>query len=217
MPETTGNTRLPRILIVDPHDLVREGVMKILSDQPGETLFGEAGSIREALELVRDQEWDLAVLDFWGFKNGMELLKGLKNIRAKLPVLILSEYPEDQFAHQALKAGASGYVPKNCRRSELVSAVNKVMSGGTYIGQSTKERLIFNTGPGSDRPPHEALSSREFEVLRLIASGKTVGQIAEVLSLTDSTISTYRGRILDKMGMRTNAELTRYAIQNKLV
>jgi two-component system invasion response regulator UvrY len=132
-------------------------------------------------------------------------------------VLILSMHSEEQFARRALKAGASGYITKDSPRAELVKAVNKVMSGGRYISATVAEKLIFDLAVGTGRPTHEALSDREFEVLRLIASDKTVGEIAAMLSLSDSTISTYRGRILEKMGMKTNAELTQYAIHNKLV
>jgi two-component system invasion response regulator UvrY len=132
-------------------------------------------------------------------------------------VLILSMHSEEQFARRALKAGASGYITKDSPRAELVKAVSKVMSGGRYISATVAEKLVFDFATDVDRPPYEALSDREFEVLRLIASGKTVGEIAAMLSLSDSTISTYRARILEKMGMKTNAELTHYAIQNKLV
>ena len=126
-------------------------------------------------------------------------------------------HSEEQFARRALKAGASGYITKDSPRAELVKAVNKVMSGGTYVSPALAEKLIIYLREGIDRTPHEALSDREFEVLRLIASGKTVSEVASILSLSDSTISTYRGRILEKMGMKTNAELTHYAIQKKLV
>ena len=168
--------------------------------------------------MVRQQDWDVVVLDIsLGGRSGLEVLKELKQIRPRLPVLILSMHSEEQFARRALKGGASGYITKDSPRAELVKAVNKVMSGGRYISATVAEKLIFDFAMGSGHPPHEALSDREFEVLRLIASGKTVSEIATMLSLSDSTISTYRARILEKMGMRTNAELTHYAIQNQLV
>jgi DNA-binding NarL/FixJ family response regulator len=210
--------QVSRVLIIDAHEVVRDGVKKILDEQPGATAFGEAGTVPEALRLVREQDWDVAVVDpQLEDRSGMEVLKELKQIRPHLPVLILSMHSEEQFARRALKAGASGYITKDSTRSELVKAVNKVMSGGRYISATVAEEFIFDLDAGSGRPPHEALSDREFEVLRLIASGKTISEIATTLSLSNSTISTYRGRILEKMGMKTNAELTHYTIQNKLV
>jgi len=209
--------QVAKILIVDAHEVVRDGVKKILAEQPGATAFGEAGTVAEALRLVREQDWDVAVLDpHLSNRSGMEVLRAFKQIRPHLPVLVLSMNPEEQSARRALKAGASGYISKDCPRAELVKAVNKVMSGGRYISATVAEEFIFDLDTGSGRPPHEVLSDREFEVLRLIASGKTVREIASMLSLSDSTISTYRGRILEKMGMKTNAALTHYAIQNKL-
>jgi len=138
-------------------------------------------------------------------------------LRPRLPVLILSMHTEVQFARRAFKAGASGYITKDSPRSELLKAINKVIDAGTYVAPTLFEKLVVDISRATEHPPHEALSDREFEVMRLIASGKTVGEIAGLLSLSDSTISTYRSRILDKMGMRTNAELTHYAIQSKLV
>jgi two-component system invasion response regulator UvrY len=210
--------QVAKILVIDAHEVVRDGVKKILSKQPGTTAFGEAGTVAEALRLVREQDWDLVVLDpDLGDRSGVEFLKELKQIRPHLRVLVLSLQAEEQFARRALKAGASGYITKDCPRTELVKAVNKVMGGGRYLSSTLAEKLIFDLDSDTDRPSHEALSDREFEVLRFIASGKTVSEIAGILSLSDSTISTYRGRILEKMGMKTNAELTHYAIQNKLV
>ena len=209
---------MKRILIVDDHEVVREGVKRIFSERPGQTSFGEASSVPQALQIVRDEDWDVVVLDLsLGDRSGLELLKQLKQIRPRLPVLILSMHSEEQYARRAFKAGASGYVTKDSSHSELVKALDKVVTGGRYFSQELAETLIVDLERGSDRPPHEALSDREFEVMRLIGSGKTVGEIAALLALSDSTISTYRARILEKMGMKTNAELTHYAIQNKLV
>jgi two-component system invasion response regulator UvrY len=206
------------ILIVDDHEVLRDGVRRVLDKPLGTATFGEASTVQEALKLVHEQDWDVVVLDIsLGDRSGLEVLKELKQIRPRLPVLILSMHSGEQFARRALKAGASGYITKDSPRAELVKAVNKVMSGGRYISPTLAEKLIFDLEISTDRPLHEALSDREFEVLRLIASGKTVSEIAGMLSLSDSTISTYRGRILEKMGMKTNAELTHYAIQNKLV
>jgi two-component system invasion response regulator UvrY len=208
---------MKKILIVDDHEVLREGVKRIFDKQPGARSFGEASTVPEALRLVREQDWDIVVLDIsLGGRSGFEVLKELKQIRPGLPVLILSMHSEEEFVRRAVKAGASGYITKDSPRAELVKAVSKVMSGGKYLSATLAENLIFDLAIGT-RPPHEGLSNREFEVLRLIASGKTVSEIASVLSLSDSTISTYRGRILEKMGMKTSAELTRYAIHNKLV
>jgi two-component system invasion response regulator UvrY len=209
---------MKRILLIDDHEVVRAGVKRIFDKQPqGTVLFGEASTAPEGLDLVRTQEWDAVVLDLsLGGRDGLEVLKELKQIRPRLPVLILSMHSEALFARRAFKAGASGYITKDIPRSELVNAINKVIEGGTYVSPTLAEELVVDLRKGADRPPHELLSDREFEVMRLIASGKTVSEIAELLSLGDSTISTYRARILEKMGMKTNAELTHYAIQNKL-
>src|SRR6266446_3429800 len=209
---------MKKILIVDDHEVLRDGVKRVFDKQPGTVTFGEASTIPEALRLVREQDWDVAVLDIsLADRSGLEVLKELKELRPRLPVLILSMHSEEQYARRAFKAGASGYITKDSSRAELLKAVNQVGTGGRYITSTLVERLVFDLGRDSDRPPHEALSDREFQVMRLIASGKTVTEIAELLSLSDKTISTYRARLLGKMGMRTNAELTRYAIQNKLV
>ena len=209
---------MKRILLIDDHEVVRAGVKRIFDKQPsGEVVFGEASTPQNALDLVREQDWDVAVLDLsLGGRDGLEVLKELKQIRPRLPVLILSMHSEELFARRAFKAGASGYITKDIPRSELIAAINKVIEGGTYVSPTLAEELVVDLRRGADRPPHELLSDREFEVMRLIASGKTVSEIAGLLSLGDSTISTYRARILEKMGMKTNAELTHYAIQNKL-
>ena len=210
---------MKKILIVDDHDVVRAGVKKILDEQSGAITFGEASTAPEALRLVRDEDWDVVVLELsLGDRSGLEVLKRLKQIRPHLPVLILSMYSEDEYARRAFKAGAAGYITKDSPRAELVKAINKVIEGRVYISSALAERLVIDLGSShTDRALHEALSNREFEVMRLIASGKTVGEIAEMLSLSNRTISTYRARILEKMGMKTSAELTHYAIKNKLV
>lgn len=211
-------TTVTRILLVDDHAVVRDGIKRMFDDKPGTVSFGEADSPERALKLADDQEWDIVILDITlGERNGLEVLRELRKIRPRLPVLILSMHSEEQYARRAFRAGASGYVTKDCSREELVAAVQKVCSGSRYITSALAEKLIIDLERGSEGPPHETLSDREYEVLRLIASGKTVGEIAGILSLSDKTISTYRARILEKMGMKTNAELTHYAIQNKLV
>ena len=209
---------MKKILIVDDHEVVREGVKRIFNVERETTIFGEASAAPDALRLVREQDWDVVVLDLsLGGRSGLELLREMKQIRPKLPVLILSMHTEEQYARRAFKAGAAGYVTKDSPRAELAEAVNSVAAGGKYVTRALAEKLIVDLERGSDRPPHEMLSDREFEVMRLLASGKTVTEIAVMLSLSDKTISTYRARVLEKIGIQTNADLVRYAIQNKLV
>lgn len=209
---------MKRILIVDDHEVVREGVKRIFDEQPGAVVYGQAGSPAEALNLAREHEWDVVLLDLsLGGRSGLEVLKELKQIRPRLPVLILSMHSEEQYARRSFKAGAAGYITKDSPRAELVNAINRVIEGRRYVSSALAEGLVFDLERGAERPPHETLSDREFEVMRLLASGKTVSEIAEFLSLSDRTISTYRARILNKMFMRTTAELIHYAIQNKLV
>ncbi|PWT94869.1 MAG: DNA-binding response regulator [Blastocatellia bacterium] len=204
-----------RILTIDDHEVVREGVKGIFPT--GVAYFGEARSGAEALEMIRQNDWDVAILDIsLGGRSGLEVLKEIKALKPKLPVLVLSMHAEDQYAMRAFKAGAGGYITKASSRDELREAVLKVINGGRYVSVSMAERMVVNLGT-SDKPAHETLSDRELEVLCLIASGQTVGEIAESLSLSDKTISTYRRRILDKMQLHTNAELTAYAIRNRLV
>src|SRR6266446_1314586 len=192
-----------RILVVDDHAVVRDGLRRIFDEAPGETVFGEASTPQEAMRLVREGSWDAVVLDIsLGGRNGLEFLKELKQIRPRLPVLILSMHSEEQYARRAFKAGAAGYITKDSSRAELVNAINKVAAGGRYVSPMLAETLVVDMVRGTDKPLHEALSDREFEVMCLIASGKTVSQIAELLSLSDKTISTYRARILEKMHMK---------------
>jgi two-component system, NarL family, invasion response regulator UvrY len=208
---------MKRILLVDDHAVVRDGIKRMFDERAGTVSFGEADSPHTALKLAEEQEWDIVVLDLsLGDRSGLEVLKDLKRLRPRLPVLILSMHSEEQYARRAFKAGASGYVTKDCSRAELLNAIQKVAAGSKYVSAALAEKLVFDLERGTDGALHETLSDREFEVLRLIASGKTVTEIAEILSLSDKTISTYRARILEKMGMKTNAELTHYAIQNKL-
>jgi two-component system invasion response regulator UvrY len=207
-----------RVLLVDDHEVVRDGVRKMFDDQPGSAVFGDAASAPDALRLVASQPWDIAVLDLsLGGRNGLELLGELKEIRPDLPVLILTMHSEEQYARRAFKAGAAGYITKSSPRAELLKAIQKIVAGGRYVSPELAEKLAFDLGRATDGAPHKALSDREFEVLLLIASGKTVSEIANLLSLSDKTVSTYRARILDKMAMQNNSQLIRYAIQNKLV
>ena len=204
-----------RILTIDDHEVVRRGVKELFSAASAE--FGEARSGAEALVLIEQQEWDIAVLDLsLGGRSGLEVLGEIKQRRPRLPVLILSMHAEEQYAVRAFKSGASGYVTKASPGEELRAAILKIIKGGQYVSPALAEKMVLDLSR-SDKPPHEMLSDRELEVLCLIASGKTVGEIALGLSLSDKTISTYRRRILDKMQMKTNAELTHYAIRNRLV
>ncbi len=200
-----------RILIADDHAVVRRGLKQILADEFKKADFGEAGNAREALDRIRKEHWDTIVLDItMPGRSGLEALKEIKEARPKLPVLVLSMHPEDQFAVRVLKSGASGYMTKE-------SAVKKVLAGGRYVSPALAEKMASYLAIDTPNPPHERLSDREFVVLRMLASGKTVSRIAVELSLSVKTVSTYRTRILEKMGMASNAELTHYAIKNQLV
>jgi DNA-binding NarL/FixJ family response regulator len=204
-----------RILTIDDHEIVRRGLMDMFTE--ASATFGEARSGAEALNLVRKQNWDIAVLDIsLGGRSGLEVLADLKQLRPKMPVLILSMHAEEQYAVRAFRAGASGYINKASSAEELRRAILKIINGGQYVGPTLAEKIVLQLAR-SEKMPHESLSDRELEVLCSIASGFTVGEIASKLSLSDKTISTYRRRILDKMDMKTNAELTHYAIRNGLV
>lgn len=204
-----------KILTIDDHEVVRRGLKDMFTTESA--TFGEARSGAEAVDMVRKQPWDIAVLDIsLGGRSGLEVLSELKQLRPRMPVLILSMHAEEQYAVRAFKAGASGYINKASSGEELRKAILKIIKGGQYVGPSLAEKIVVQLSqPG--KVPHENLSNREFEVLCSIASGQTVKEIAAKLSLSDKTISTYRRRILDKMDMRTNAELTHYAIRNRLV
>ena len=207
-----------RILITDDHAILRQGLKGILAAEFTRAEFGEAASAQEAIEKVWKEHWDVVVLDItMPGRSGLEALKEIKKSKPKLPVLVLSMHPEDQFAVRLLKIGASGYMTKESAPQELVGAVKKVMAGGRYVSPSLAEKMASYLAVDVNTPPHERLSDREFLVLRQIASGKTPTAIAKELGLSVKTISTYRMRILEKMSMSNNAELTTYAIQNKLV
>ncbi len=207
-----------RILIADDHAVVRRGLKQILADEFKKAAFGEVGNAREALERVRKENWDAVVLDItMPGRSGLEALKEIKEAKPRVPVLVLSMHPEDQFAVRVLKSGAAGYMTKESAPEELVGAIKKVLTGGRYVSAALAEKMASYLAIDTPNPPHERLSDREFVVLRMIASGKTVSQIARELSLSVKTVSTYRMRILEKMGMASNAELTHYAIKNQLV
>ena len=207
-----------KILITDDHAVVRSGLRQILAEEFTRAEFGEATNAQEAIDRVWKENWDVVVLDItMPGRSGLEVLKEIKKSRPKLPVLVLSMHPEDQFAVRLLKIGASGYMTKESAPNELVGAVKKVMAGGRYVSPSLAEKMASYLAIDVHTPPHERLSDREFLVLRQIASGKTATAIAKELGLSVKTISTYRMRILEKMSMSNNAELTHYAIQNQLV
>jgi DNA-binding NarL/FixJ family response regulator len=207
-----------KILLTDDHAVVRHGLKQILADEFKRAIFGEARNAQEALDLVWKEHWDVVVLDItMPGRSGLEVLREIKKSKPRVPVLVLSMHPENQFAVRVLKRGASGYMTKESAADELVGAIKKVLAGGRYVSTSLAEKLATYLAADSPKPPQELLSDREFQVLRLIASGKIVSEIAKELSLSVKTISTYRTRILEKMGLRNNAELMHYAMQHQLV
>ena len=208
-----------RVLIVDDHAVVRRGLQQILSDEYDDVVFGEAANANEALELVGRNSWDVIILDIsMPGRSGLDVLKEIKREQPAVPVLVLSIHPEDQFATRVLKAGASGYMTKESAPDDLVIAIDRVRAGRKYVSDSLAELLAEDLEhDGVLEEPHKRLSDREFEVMLLIASGKTVSEIADELALSVKTISTYRSRILDKVNMKNNAELTHYAVKHGLV
>jgi DNA-binding NarL/FixJ family response regulator len=206
-----------KILIADDHAIVRKGLKQILEEMPGKVLSDEARNGQEVLQKIWDDNYDMVLLDIsMPGNSGLDILKQLKSEWPDLKILILSMHPEEQYAIRALKAGASGYLTKESTPHELVKAIRKISTGKKYVSASLAERIASHLEVMSEKPLHEILSDREFEVMRKIASGKTVKEIAEELSLSVKTISTYRARILEKMKMKNNAQLTYYAIHNKL-
>lgn len=207
-----------RILIADDHAIVRSGLKQIVASAPDLEVAGEATTSQEVINLAQKQTWDVIVLDInMPGRGGIETLKELKRDYPKLPILVLSMYPEDQYAVRAIKAGAAGYLTKESAPEELLTAIRKVLRGGKYISASVAEHLAFALDTDTSRPLHELLSDREYQIFCLIASGKTVSEIAEELAISVKTVSTHRTRTLEKMQMKTNAELTHYAIRNQLV
>jgi len=207
-----------KVLIADDHAVVREGVKHILSEMPDVVIAGEAGKGQEVLEKVGKNEYDLILLDIaMPGRDGLEILKDLKLQKPKLPVLILSMFPEEQYALRALKSGASGYLTKDSIPDELIKAIQKIVRGGKYISSSFSEKMLFSFDSDAEKPLHETLSDREYQVMRMIASGKTLKEIADELALSVKTVSTYKSRILDKTGMKNNVELTHYAVKHHLV
>ena len=209
---------MTRVLIADDHSIVREGVKSILANVPDVIVAAEARNGKEVLEKVRNETVDLVILDIsMPGRSGLEVLKQLKIEHPNLPVLILSMHPEEQYGLRVLKAGANGYLNKDAVPEELLLAIRKLTQGGKYISPTLSERLARNLSRTETRLAHQALSDREYEVLCWIGKGKTVSEIAAELNLSVSTVSTYRIRILEKLNLRTNADLTYYAIKQGLV
>jgi len=207
-----------KILIVDDHPVVREGVRRILEEQvPGADVAGAATG-QEALARLAENGWEAVLLDIsLGSESGIDLLADIKALCPSVPVLVLTMHSEEQYARRVLKSGASGYVTKDTSRAVLVDALRTVVEGRTYISPALAERLAADVRSSAAGIAHDALSPREFQVMRLLGSGRTVTQIAEQLRLSDKTVSTYRSRVLEKLGLTTSAELIRYALENKLI
>jgi len=209
---------MARILIADDHAVVRKGLVQIISETLDLKVTAEASSGLEVLDRVREQPFDVVVLDLnMPDQSGLDTLKQLKAEHPDLPVLVLSMYGEEQYAVRVLRAGASGYLTKESAPDQLVHAVRKVAAGRKYVSAAVADRLLDLLDTDADQPLHSSLSDREFQVMRLLAGGKTVTEIAETLSLSVKTVSTYRARVLEKMNMKSNAELARYALENELI
>jgi two-component system, NarL family, invasion response regulator UvrY len=207
-----------KVFITDDHSLIREGFKKILNDEKDISIAGDAANAKDTMNFVLNNTLDILILDLnLPDKSGLDLLKELKALKPDLKILILSMHPEDRFAMRVLRAGASGYVTKGSAGEELVKAIRKVYNGGKYVSESFAEILAFEIQGGAERPIHEILSDREFQVLQMIASGKTLAEISDILSLAVTTVSTYRARVLEKLNLHSNAELIHYAITNKLL
>lgn len=207
-----------RVLVVDDHAVVRRGVIQILDEAPDVVAAGEAGTRQEALKAVQQARYDVAVLDITlPDGSGLEVLKQLQSLAPDLHVLILSVHPEEQYAVRALRAGAAGYLTKESAPDELLTAIRKVAQGGKYISLSLAEKLAAEVGGETEAEPHQALSDREYQVMTLLGTGKTVSDIAQELSLSVKTVSTYRTRILEKLKLQNTAEIIRYALERGLV
>jgi DNA-binding NarL/FixJ family response regulator len=207
-----------KILIADDHAVVREGLKQIISETPDMRVTDEANNGQEVLNKVSEQHYDVVLLDIaMPGRSGLDVLKQLKSKKPKLPVLMLSVHPEEQYAVRTLKAGASGYLTKGSATDELIAAIRKISTGKKYVSSSLAEKLAFDLDLDHEKPRHEILSDREYQVMSMIASGKTVKEIADELSLSVQTISTYRSRILEKMKMKNNAEIIYYAVKQGLV
>jgi DNA-binding NarL/FixJ family response regulator len=209
---------MTRVLIADDHEIVRHGLRDIFTTRLGKVAVSEAKDAGEAINLLIQKDWDLVLLDInMPGRNGLEVLAEAKRLRPKTPVLVLTAYPEEQFALRAFKVGASGYLTKQSATDELVTAVQRILAGSKYVTASLAERLAVNLGGSDVQAPHEALSNRELQVLRLIAVGKSIKETAAELALSEKTVATYRTRISGKAGLKTNVEIARYALKHGLV
>lgn len=208
-----------KILLVDDHEIFRRGLQHLLLEEFPDAIFDEANTVPQARGMIVQQEWNLVLLDInLPGGSGLDLLTELRQRRPQAAVLVLSSYPEEEFALRSFKLGAAGYLTKASVADEMFAAVRKVLSGGKYVSTVLAEKLAAALGSGGlDQAPHDALSTRELEVLRLVAIGKSIKEIAAGLSLSEKTIATYRGRISEKLGLSTNVELARYALKHKLV
>jgi DNA-binding NarL/FixJ family response regulator len=207
-----------RMLVADDHTIVREGLKQIFFDTRDMVVADEARNAQEAINKVEDDDYDIVLLDIsLPGRSGLDVIKQIKLIKPELPVLVLSMHPEEQYAIRSLRAGASGYLTKESASQELIEAIRKVARGKKYITSSLAEKIAFEMEVDTSKPLHETLSDREYQVLCMIASGKTVKEIGAALSLSVKTISTHRSRILKKMKMKNNAQLIRYAIRQNLV
>jgi DNA-binding NarL/FixJ family response regulator len=206
-----------RILLVDDHPVARQGIRTVLTDRVKDAVVGEAADAPSALKQVHAGEWDLVITDIsLPGMSGLELIKEVRRFKPELPTLVLSVHPASQFAHRALSAGAIGYLTKDSEFEEFVTAIEHARRGRRYVSRDTADLLVRRSA-ALDTTPHETLSDREYQVLRMLGSGRTISDIARDLGLSVKTISTYRGRVLDKLGMKSNAELMRYAIENQLL
>ena len=207
-----------RILIADDHQVVRQGLKQMLSDDFPGVGFGEASNAAEAFEMATGESWDLVILDVhMPGRGGIETLVDLRKIKPRMPVLVLSMFPESEYAVRALKAGAAGYINKGSVTRELIEAVRKVLAGGRYITPELGEMLAADLGRGADSLPHHKLSDREYEVMKLLATGNSVKVIAANLSLSEKTVFTYRSRLLEKLGLDSDVDIARYALRHHLV
>lgn len=213
-----GDDAVLKLLIADDFPLFRRGVKELLEDGLGAVSVGECANAHDLMDMIRRKKWDIIIMDITMPGNsGTEALKQVKVECPKVPVIVLSMHPEDEYAVRMFKAGADGYLTKTSAPEELVKAVKKVLGGGQYVSSALGEKLALTLKADTDQEVHKQLSDREYEVMRLIASGKTVSEIAKMMHLGITTVSTYRARILDKMNLKNNAELTRYAFERRLV
>jgi two-component system invasion response regulator UvrY len=207
-----------KLLLVDDHELIRAGLRQVLQAGLGDLTIGEAKNAEEATAMLEKQQWDLAITDItMPGRSGLELLLEFKTSRPDMPVLVLSVLAEDEVAVRVLKSGAAGFIHKETSGEELIRAVRKVVAGGKYVSHSLAEKLALRVAAPQVDEPHKKLSDREYVVMKMLASGTTLTQIGKILSLSIKTISTYRSRILEKLKLDTNADLTRYALRHNLV